>query len=373
MNKELSRQDQIVRTGFWGIGVNLLVSAGKAAVGFVSGSMAIVMDAVNNLTDILSSALTIIGVKLAGRPADDKHPFGYGRIEYFTAVIIALLILVAGGTSLLESIKGILHPEPQEYSLVSFLIITFTLLMKYFLGVYTKRQGKRLHSDSLVSSGSECIYDCIVSVATIVSAVLMVTLGWNVDSWLAAIIACLIIKVGLEMLISPINELLGLRNDPELTSSIKARVREAVPGVRGVYDVVLHNYGPEQNIGALHVEVDDTLAASHLHHMTRQIQQVVRHDFGLFVTVGFYAHHKEGTESAAEEAVVRQHVMQQDGVLGMHGFYVNHQDRLLSFDIVYSFRLSHPITLRTQVTEWLRQHGYADHEIMIGLDRNYSN
>lgn len=365
-----NRQDEIIRTGYIGIGTNLVTAAFKAVVGVVSGSMAIVLDAVNNTADALSSLITIVGVKLAGRPADDKHPFGYGRIEYFTAIIISAMILFAGITSLVESVKGIINPAEQEYTTVGLCIIAAAVVVKFFLGVYTKRKGQEFSSDSLISSGTESLMDCIVSVATIVSAILMLLFGWNIDSWLAAAISCLIIKAGVEMLMSPVNELLGKRNDPELIASIKSKVRK-VEGVRGVYDVVLHDYGPEQKIGALHVEVDDNICANDFHKITRSIQNIMRHEYGIFTTVGFYAHHPDGTPAAMEEAKVREHVMGLDGVLGMHGFHVDHTERVLSFDIVYSFRLSHPITLRNDVKEWL-QADYAGYDIYIGLDRNFS-
>lgn len=204
----------------------------------------------------------------------------------------------------------------------------------------------------------------------IVSALVFSLSGVNVDCWLAAAISCLIIKAGLEMLMSPVNELLGTRNSSELTSAIKSRVKEET-SVRGVYDVVIHNYGPEQNIGALHVEVEDTMTASELHHLTRQIQMLVKREFGIFVTVGFYAHHQEGSMPALEEEKVRKYVMSQDGVLGMHGFYVNHDDRHLSFDIVYSFKVRTPISLRDGVKSWIHSQ-YPGYEVNIGMDRNFS-
>lgn len=364
-----NRQNEIVRTGYVGIGTNVLMVIGKAAVGLASGSAAIVLDAVNNLADALSSIITIVGVKLAGRPADDSHPFGYGRIEYFAGVVVAALVLVAGGTSLVESIKGIMHPQDMEFTVVGIAVIAGAIVVKAVLGLYTKRKGKELSSDALVSSGTECLFDCIVSIATLVSALVFYLSGVNVDCWLAAIISCLIIKAGIEMLMSPVNELLGARNSGELTGGIKARVKEET-NVRGVYDVVIHNYGPEQNIGALHVEVEDTMTAAELHHLTRQIQMLVKREFGIFVTVGFYAHHREGSEAALEEDKVRGYVMAQDGVQGMHGFYVSHEDKVISFDIVYSFKVSTPISLRDTVKEWVLAHypGYAVH---IGMDRVY--
>lgn len=365
-----NRQKEIIKTGTYGIATNIIVAGGKAIVGVASGSMAIIMDAINNLTDALSSIITIVGVKLASLPPDDKHPFGYGRMEYFAAVIIAAMILIAGGTSLVEAVEGILDPTDQEYSTFGLIIIAITIIIKFVLGFYTKRKGKQLSSDSLISSGTECIYDCIVSISTLVSAGVMVAFNVSLDCWLAAIISCLIIKAGIEMLMSPITELLGKRNDPELTGEIKQRVR-SIDGVRGVFDVVLHNYGPSQQIGALHVEVNDTMPASELHKLTRRIQKLVRTEFGILVTVGFYAHHQDNSEVASEEQRIRKHVCSCDGVLGMHGFYVSDEDKMISFDVVYSVKMKHPLSLRDNLTEWL-QDKYAGYDISIGLDRNYS-
>lgn len=370
MEQNENRQRQIVRTGLIGVGTNAAVASAKAIVGAAAGSAAIMLDAVNNLTDALSSIVTIIGIKLANRPADDQHPFGHGRVEYFAAIIVAAIVLVAGSTALVEAVKGILHPETQTYTTLGLIIIGVTIVVKLLLGLYTRRMGKRTKSDSLIASGTDCMFDSIVSTSTLVSAALMLLFGWKLDSWLAAAIAILILKTGIEIILSPINELLGIRADATLTNDIKRSVRE-IPEVRGAYDVVLHNYGPTQLIGALHVEVADTLSAADLHHLTRRIQQKVRNEFGIFVTVGFYAHNAPGTPAAAEEQRIRDHVMAMDGVLGMHGFYLSAEDRLLSFDVVYSFHLKQPVTLRQNILTWLEA-DYAGYDITIGLDRNYS-
>lgn len=366
----MNREQEIIRTGYLGIGVNILVAAVKAIIGFLSGSMAIVLDALNNTTDALSSVITIVGTKLAGVPADDKHPFGYGRIEYFTAIIIAAMILVAGSTSLIESVKGIIHPTEPEYSLVGMSLILVSIGAKYFLGAYTQKKGKELSSDALISSGSDSIFDCLISVATIIAALIFYFTSWTLDAWLAAIISFLIIKAGLEMLMNPIRGLLGLRSDPELVNAMKSSVGKE-DGVRGVYDVILHNYGPERNLGALHVEVDESMNASDLHHLTRKIQRKVYLEFGIFVTVGFYAHHKEGTPEALEEVAIRNMVMAMPGILGMHGFYVNHEEKMISFDVVYSFDVQNPLTLRNQIVEELAVN-YPGYYTSVGLDRNYS-
>lgn len=367
----MNRSKEIVRTGYIGIGTNLCVSATKAVIGLAAGSAAIVLDAVNNISDALSSVITIVGVKLAGRPADDKHPFGYGRIEYFTAVIIAAMILTAGGISLVESVKGILEPTDQEYSNVGLVILGITIVAKYALGIYTKRKGQQLNSDALIGSGKDSIFDSVISTSTLVSAGIFICTGISLDSWFALVISLLLIKAGIETLLSPIDDMLGIRADAELTSGIKRSVKQNVPDVRGVYDVVLHNYGPNRNFGALHVEIADNLPAAQLHLITRRIQRVIWRDYSIFLTVGFYAHHTEGTHEAEVEKQVRKMVLSHDGALNMHGFYINDMEKMISFDIVYSFKLHTPVSLRNEVEEQLRK-DYPEYDINIGMDRNYS-
>lgn len=366
----MDRKQKIVRTGYVGILVNIVIASVKAVVGVISGSMAFVVEAMNNITDAVSSVLTVIAARLAGRPADDKHPFGYGRIEYFAAIIISVLIIVTGVSSFVESVKGIIHPATQEYSTVGIVLVAVALVIKLGLGLYTRKQGKSLHSDALRASASECLMDCILSVATIASAIITVTTGVSLDSWLAAILSLLIVKVGVEMLLSPVNDLLGRRNDQTLVKDLKARVK-TIEGVLGVYDVVLHDYGPEYKIGSLHVEVGESMSASDMHHLTRAVQTLVRHEFGFFVTVGFYAHNAEGTPEAEAEKAVREHVTALDGVLGMHGFYMDPDLKVLSMDIVYSFKMKKPSELRAEVCGWLEK-SYPGYECLVGMDINYS-
>ena len=154
------REKIIVRTSVIGISANIALAAFKAFVGFVSGSIAIILDSVNNLSDALSSVVTIIGTKLAGKPADRKHPYGHGRAEYITALVIAVIILYAGVTSLIESVKKIITPVTPEYSRLSLLIIFVAVFVKIFLGLFVKHTGKRVNSDSLVASGQDALMDC---------------------------------------------------------------------------------------------------------------------------------------------------------------------------------------------------------------------
>ena len=251
------REQIIVRTSIIGIAANVLLAVFKAVIGFISNSIAIVMDAVNNISDAGSSLITIIGTKLAGREPDKKHPFGYGRIEYMSAMIISFIVLYAGITSLIESVKKIIDPDTPEYSVTSLIIVGVAVLVKIALGRYVKAVGKKVNSASLVNSGEDATLDSVISASTLVAAVIFIIYHISLEAWLGAVISLVIIKAGFEMLKETVSQILGERNDPDLTGSIKKTVA-GFPGVQGAYDLVLNNYGPDSWNGSVHIEVPDT-------------------------------------------------------------------------------------------------------------------
>ena len=182
MEKTISREKTIVKTSILGIISNFFLAGFKAFAGLVSNSIAITLDAVNNLTDALSSVITIVGTKLAGKKPDKKHPYGHGRIEYFSATIIAAIILYAGITSLVESVKKIIYPETPDYSVVAIIIVSVAIIVKILLGLYFRKVGKKVKSDSLIGSGNDALTDSIISVATLVSAIIWQSLWPNSTS-----------------------------------------------------------------------------------------------------------------------------------------------------------------------------------------------
>ena len=204
-----------------GIVANVLLAAFKAIVGVLANSVAIIMDAVNNLSDALSSVITIVGTKLSERPADREHPFGFGRVEYFSAIIIAVIVLSAGITSLIESVKKIFEPTEPEYTNVTLVVIAVAIVVKLILGMFVKKQGEQLNSDALIASGSDALFDAVITLATLISAGIMLLWQVSLDGILGALISVVIIKAGFEMLASPVNELLGARISPDLLKAIK--------------------------------------------------------------------------------------------------------------------------------------------------------
>ena len=205
----------IIRTSIIGILANVFLAVFKALIGTLTHSIAITMDAVNNLSDAASSLITIIGTKLAGKEPDREHPFGYGRIEYLSAMVIAVLVLYAGITSFVESVKKILHPVTPDYNFTALLIVAVAVLVKIVLGRYVKSVGLKVNSDSLVNSGEDATLDSVISASTLVAAVLYMKTHISLEAWLGAIISVIIIKSGIDMLKDTLSKILGERADAE--------------------------------------------------------------------------------------------------------------------------------------------------------------
>ena len=366
----MNRSKEIIRTSWIGIVANVLLAGFKAVVGILSSSVAIVMDAVNNLSDALSSVITIIGTKLSQRPADRKHPFGFGRIEYFSAIIIAVIVLSAGITSLIESVKKIFYPTEPSYSTTTLVVIVVAIVVKLVLGQYVKRKGQQLKSDALIASGSDALFDAIITLATLLSAGIMLLWGVSLDGILGALISLVIIKAGIEMLASPVNELLGVSIPAELTSEIKKEV-SAFEGVHGVYDLILHNYGPDVKIGSLHINVYDTMSAHEIHTLTRKISTHMYDKHGIIMTVGVYAVATGENRRAELQTKVIQALTAHKEIVQVHGFLYSEPDRLLSVDVVPDLSVHDDGALVSQLTAEL-QPLVPDMQVSVVVDHNYS-
>ena len=322
-----AREKTIVRTSIIGIVANVFLAAFKAVIGLAANSIAIVLDAVNNISDAGSSLITIIGTKLAGREPDKKHPFGYGRIEYLSAMIISVIVLYAGVTSFTESVKQIIHPETPDYSTLSLIIVGVAVVVKIVLGRYVKSIGKKVNSDSLVNSGEDATLDSVISASTLVAAAIFLIFGVSLEAWLGAVISLVIIKSGVEMLKDTISQILGEKNDPELAREIKKTVT-SFPGVHGAYDLVLNNYGPDAWNGSIHIEVPDTYSADQLDRLLRNIQTTVYKEHQVILTaIGVYSMNTKDEEVIAAQKKVRE----------MHGFYLVKEPKTMRFDLVISF------------------------------------
>jgi cation diffusion facilitator family transporter len=368
--QESSRDAVIIRTSIIGIAANVLLAAFKAAVGLLSNSIAVILDAVNNLSDALSSIITIVGTKLAGKLPDKKHPLGYGRIEYLSAMVVSGIVLYAGITSAVESVKKVFHPEKPEYTAVSLVIIAVAVLVKVVLGRYVKAQGEKVHSGSLVASGSDALFDAILSASVLACAVIFMLTGISLEAYVGAAISVIIIKSGVEMMIETLDEILGVRADSNQTNQIKRLLSEEEP-VRGAYDLVLYNYGPDKNLGSVHIELPDSMTVKEVDRLTRRLEKKVYRETGVFLTgISLYSFNTSNDEAARIQSDVRKRVLAHDWAVQVHGFYLDSSTMEMTFDVVMSFDIRPDEGLRILYEEI--GNAYPDYKLYIEPDVDVS-
>ncbi len=371
MRERNDRDAIIVRTSIIGIIANVLLAGFKTVIGLTANSIAIVMDAVNNISDAASSVITIVGTKLAGKEPDKKHPFGYGRIEYLSAMIISVIVLYAGITAFVESVKKIIDPQTPDYGTISLVIVAAAVLVKIVLGRYTKKIGSRVNSDSLVNSGDDAVLDSVISASTLVAAAVYLMFDISLEAWFGALIAIAIIKAGFEMLKDTLSKILGERVDAELARDIKKTIL-SFSEVNGVYDIVMHNYGPDSFNGSVHIEVPDTLSADDLDKLLRKIQVKVYEDHNIILTaIGVYSYNTKDPEARDAREKVSKLVTGVPGVIQMHGFYIDKAEKTIRFDIVVSFDAKDRKDVYRKVCEKVQKE-YPDHTLQIAMDTDFS-
>ena len=364
---QAGRDQVIVRTSILGIAANVLLAAFKAAVGLITNSIAVVLDAVNNLSDALSSVITIVGTKLAGKAPDKKHPLGYGRVEYLSAMIVSAIVLYAGITSLVESVKKIIHPETPDYGVVSLVIIAAAVAVKIALGLHVKRTGQRVNSAALTASGADALNDAILSVSVLASAVVFLLLGVSLEAYVGVVIAVFIIRAGLEMLTETLDDILGKRLDADTRHAIKATICQEEQ-VMGAFDLILHSYGPELLIGSVHVEVPDTMTAEEIDAMERRLARTVYKEHGVLLTgIGIYAVNVSDPEVSDMRDRVLGILIAHEGVLQMHGFKADTEARELYLDVILDYALENREGLFEDLCRDVRA-AYPDYNVHMTMD-----
>lgn len=360
------REQIIVKTSIVGIVTNVVLASFKVVVGLIAHSIAVVLDGVNNFSDALSSVITIIGAKLAGKKPDKEHPLGHGRVEYLSAMIVSALVLYAGGTALLESVKKIFHPQEVSYSALTLWVLVIAIIAKLFLGRYVKAKGEQVQSGALVASGSDASFDAILSGSVLICALIFIKWHISLEAYVGVAISLVIIKAGVAMFKGTLNDILGQRADAQVTRQIKQIIAQE-PQVHGVYDILVNNYGPNKNYASLHIELDDTLTVAQVDQLTRTIENNVFRQTGIILTgVGVYARNTSNEEAARIRNHVQEMVLAHDWALQIHGFYIDTTKKTLQFDVVLSFDVEHKEALETLTCEL--QAAYPAYHIQITPD-----
>ena len=338
MNK---RSRKIIRVSILGVIVNFALAGFKLVVGLLSNSIAIILDAVNNFSDSLSSIVTIVGMAFANKAPDKKHPMGHGRAEYLSTIIIGMLILYIGLTALIESIKKIINPVDVDYRTETVIVVSVAIAVKIALGLYVHFRGKKLKSGSLIGSGIDAIYDAVISAATLVAIIVFFVSGHQVEAYLAAGISVFIIRSGVKLIRSAFSMILGERADPALTKRIKADIAK-IDGVNGAFDLAMHDYGNGIAVASVNIEVDDRMKASEIDQLSRTIQEAIYKKHHIVMSsVGIYA--IDLNDKAVEK--LWQKVNDVRGnykhIIEIHGFRVDSKSRIVYLDVVVDFVVQH--------------------------------
>lgn len=371
-NNHVETRDKIiVRTSIVGILANVFLSAFKAVIGLLSHSIAITMDSVNNLSDAGSSVITIIGAKLSQKKPDKKHPWGHGRIEYLSAMLIAVIILYAGIVSLTESVKKIIHPETPEYSAVSLVIVGVAVLVKIFLGRYVKKTGEKVNSDSLVNSGTDALMDSVISASTLVAAFVYIFTNVSLEAWLGVIISVIIIKSGVDMLKDTLSEILGQRIEPDTAKAVINCIMQ-FPEVMGVYDLIFHDYGPDKINCSAHIEIPNTMTADEIDRLENDITIKVYTEYNIIITaIGIYAVNTNDPDVMHLRSNIYKIADETDYILQIHGFYLDKIKKIIKFDIIVSFDAEDRDEVYNAFVRKI-ENLYPDYKIIANHDTDFS-
>lgn len=367
------RETAIVRTSAIGIAANVALAVFKAVVGILSNSIAVTLDAVNNLSDAISSIITIVGTKLSNKKADREHPFGHGRIEYITTTVIAAIIMYAGISSLIKSIQDIMDPVTPDYSPLSLVIIAVAVLVKIILGHYVRSVGNRVNSDTLIASGSDALFDATLSTSVLTAALIFIFTKISLEAYVGVIISVFIIKASIELLQGSIKEIIGMRPDAALSTLIYDIVKED-PDAEGVYDLIIHNYGPDRFVGSFHTEVLDTTSAIEIDTMTRRLStEIYKQTSGkiIIAAIGIYARNTTDNRIVKMRTEVTEMALAHEGVLQVHGFIADIENQFMAFDTVIEFgydgkQIVHDIIHEVEAA-------YPDMNVSVLLDRDTSD
>ena len=370
MNEQQNREKIIVKTSVVGIVVNLMLAAFKAAVGLLSNSIAVVLDAVNNLSDALSSIITIIGAKVAGKKPDKKHPLGHGRSEYLSALIVAAIVMYAGITSLVESVKKIIDPVEAHYSSLALVIIGVAVITKILLGRYVKSKGEQTGSGALVASGTDALSDAAISAGVLITALVYTFKGISLEAYMGVIISGFIIKAGYEMISDTVSDILGRRADVEVSKKIKEIVTSE-PAVLGAYDLFVHNYGPDREYASIHIELPDSMTVDQVDVLTRKLTERVYRETGVILTgVGVYSRNAD-TKAENIRTTIEEIVLAHEWALQMHGFYIDEERKIIRFDVVMSFDIPQSEGIKI-ICDEIREK-YPEYKVIVVADLDISD
>ena len=278
------RQSYGVLSGGVGICCNILLFCFKFLAGILTGAVSVAADAFNNLSDAGSSVITLVGFKMAGKPADNDHPFGHGRIEYISGLAVAVAIIVMGVELLRQSFDRILHPEAMAFSLLSVIILVGSILVKMWMAYFNYGLGKKIDSAAMKATATDSLSDCITTSVVLISVFVEFFTGFNIDGYAGSVVALFVLYAGYQAAKDTLAPLLGQAPDPELVADIERVVMEE-SGIIGIHDMIIHDYGPGRVFASLHAEVPYSMDILHAHDIIDLAESRVKDELGIEISI----------------------------------------------------------------------------------------
>ena len=370
LTEKYSREDLIKVAGRIGIGLNVLIAVIKLIIGTVANSISIISDAVNNLTDAMSSAVTLVGLKLSQRQPDKKHPLGYGRVEYLSAMTIAVIVSITGFQFLQTSYNRILHPESVSFSSLQLIILCVAILIKLFLSRLNLAFGKAAKSSALEASGTEAIMDVLVSTLTIVSAIIAKATGWQLDGYMGVLLSLFILYTGVNLIRNTISQIIGERPEKALVETIREDLAE-FENIKGSYDFIIHNYGPVTRLGTANLEFEDKLLAADIYNEMQKAQKKMVMKHSIYFTFGMYAINTYDSEVMEIQTKVEALLKELPYFIGLHAFYLNKEQKYMEFDVIVTFHTKDFNQTADEMVRIVTQH-YPEYEVNANIDLDYA-
>ena len=364
-----SREGIITTTSWLGIIANLLIATVKIIAGILASSIAIISEGVNNSADVLTSVLTLVGTKLAARKPDENHPFGYGRIEYLTSLIVATLILVTGVEMIINSVKLIITPEPLKISYISLGIVAFSAVIKFLLGSYTIKMGKKADSNALIAVGLDGKSDSYASLITIIAAIVFLVWNYSIDAYAGIITSILILKAGYDVLMDTLAELIGRSGEKELADKLYEEIRKT-PGIINAVDMMLHNYGPDAYSGSVNIEISHDKTVGEIYDFIHRLQLRIMHDYHVTMVFGIYAVDNKTESSIKIRKEIADFIKAHEHVKSYHAVYIPADSNKIYCDFIVDYKLDDWDALRAEFKEYMAKL-YPDKELQLVIETEF--
>lgn len=360
--------------GITGIVCNLLLCAGKLAAGILSGSVSITADAVNNLTDASSSVVTMIGFRMAEKPADQDHPYGHARVEYISALAVAAIILLIGYELAKSSVRKILNPAPMAFSWITVIILLASIGVKLWLSLFNRRLGEAISSGALLATSADSRNDVIATSAVLVSCVIAALTDFDPDGYVGLLVALFILYSGFCVARDTIDPLLGAAPDPDFIRRIAETLR-AQEGVLGIHDLMVHDYGPGRRFASVHVEMDRNLDPMMSHNLIDRMERLFAEEMNLQMVIHYDPVVTDDEEAAAAKKLVETVVGGIDHRLTIHDFRMvaGPLHTNVIFDLVVPFELEKNAKVLISAISAALQATNPDYHAVISIDSDAFN